>query len=141
MKPFMDTQTPSTAKINVTPVIDVAMVLVITLLITAPMIARSDIEIDLPQTQTRSVEDEVRVSVTLGKDGRVAVEDHVVPAGNLAAALQERLRQAGNENVLVVVRADAGMPYRAVREMIQEVRSAGAKRIAFATRMRAGEDQ
>ncbi len=141
MKPFMDLQTPSTAKINVTPVIDVAMVLVITLLITAPMIARSDIEIDLPQAQTRSVEDEVRVSVTLGKDGQVAVEDHIVPAGNLAAAIQERLRQAGNENVLVVVRADAGMSYRAVRETIQEVRSAGARRIAFATRLRGGEEK
>lgn len=141
MKPFMDIQTPLTCRINVTPIIDVAMVLVITLLITAPMIARSDIEIDLPQTQTRSVEDEARVSVTLGTDGRVAIEDQIVPAPTLAAALQERLLRPGNENVLVVVRADAGMPYRTVRETMAIVRAAGARRIAFATRLRAGEEQ
>jgi len=141
MKPFMDEHAPNLVRINVTPVIDVAMVLVITLLITAPMIARSDIEIDLPQTQSKSVEDEARVNVTLGKDGRVAIEDQVVPAASLSAALHERLSQPGNENVVVVVRADAGMPYREVRETMLEIRSAGAKRIAFATRLRAGEEQ
>ena len=40
MKPFMDTQAPLACRINVTPIIDVAMVLVITLLITAPMIGQ-----------------------------------------------------------------------------------------------------
>jgi len=141
MRPFMDQRTALNVRINVTPIIDVAMVIVITLLITAPMIARNDIEIDLPQTQTRSVEDEVRVNVTLGKDGRVAIEEQVMPAANLAAALQERLSQPGNENVLVVVRADAGMPYREVRETMAVVRTAGAKRIAFATRLRGEEDR
>jgi biopolymer transport protein TolR len=141
MRPFMDLHTPLAVRISVTPIIDVAMVLVITLLITAPMIARSDIEINLPQTQTKSVEDEVRVSVTLGTDGRVAVEDKIVPPAGLATALKERLAQAGDENVLVVVRADAAMPYREVREAMLKVRSAGAKRIAFATRLRGGEDQ
>jgi biopolymer transport protein ExbD len=137
----MDQRTPSTVRINVTPIIDVAMVLVITLLVTAPMIARSDIEIDLPQTQTRSVEDEVRVHVTLGMDGRVAVEDQILPAPDLAAALREQLSRPGNENVLVVVRADAAMPYREVREAMAVVRAAGARRIAFATRLRGGEEQ
>jgi biopolymer transport protein TolR len=137
----MDQRTALNVRINVTPIIDVAMVLVITLLITAPMIARSDIEIDLPQTQTRSVEDEARVAVTLGTDGRVAVEDQIVPASELASALHQRLSQPGNENLLVVVRADAGMPYRAVREAMSVVRTAGAKRIAFATRLRAGEER
>jgi biopolymer transport protein ExbD len=136
----MDQRTPLTVRINVTPIIDVAMVLVITLLITAPMIARSDIDIDLPQTQTRSVEDELRLSVTVGMDGRVAVEDKTVPPAGLAAALQELLSKPGNENALVVVRADAAMPYRQVRETIAVVRAAGAKRIAFGTRLRGGEE-
>ncbi len=138
---YMDQQQRAKVRVNVTPIIDVAMVLVITLMITAPMIATSDLVIDLPQTQTRSVEDEARVSVTLGKDGRVAVDDDIVGATNLAAALKARIAKAGDDNVLVVVRADAGMPYGSVRETMQEVRAAGAKRIAFATRLRGGEDQ
>ena len=141
MRPFMDLRTPLNVRINVTPIIDVAMVLVITLLITAPMIARSDIDIDLPQTQSRSVEDELRISVTVGMDGRVAIEDQVVSPADLAVALKERLSQPGNENALVVVRADAGMQYREVRETMAVVRSAGAKRIAFGTRLRGEEDR
>ena len=141
MRPFMDQRIPLTVRINVTPIIDVAMVLVIILLITAPMIARSDIEINLPETQTRSVDDDLRVSVTMGMDGRIAIEDQTIPAASLAAALHERLSQPGNEDALVVVRADAAMPYRQVRETMAIVRAAGAKRIAFGTRLRGGEEQ
>ena len=140
MRPFMDEHTPATVKINVTPIIDVAMVLVITLLITAPMIATSNIAINLPETQTRGVEDEVRISVTLGKDGLAAVEDKNVPRAEMVRVLHDRLAQAGSENTLVVVRADAGMNYGDVRQFVQEIRLAGAKRIAFATRLRGKEN-
>ena len=57
---------PTVARINVTPIIDVALVLVIILLVTAPMISNSDMDVDLPQVQTRAPEDEVRMSVTMG---------------------------------------------------------------------------
>ena len=140
MRPFMDEHTPAMVKINVTPIIDVAMVLVITLLITAPMIATSNIAINLPETQTRGVEDEVRISVTLGKDGLAAVEDKNVPRAEIVRVLHDRLAQAGSENTLVVVRADAGMNYGDVRQFVQEIRLAGAKRIAFATRLRGKEN-
>jgi len=139
MKPFMNEQTPAIVKINVTPIIDVAMVLVITLLITAPMIARSDIDVNLPETQTRSIEDEVRISVTLGPDGRTAVDDKNVARADLAQALHARIAGAKSDNVLVVVRADAGLDYGDVRSLVQEVRSVGARRIAFATRLRGKE--
>jgi len=140
MRPFMDEQTSTIVKINVTPIIDVAMVLVITLLITAPMIAMSNIDVNLPETQTRSIEDEVRVSVTLGTDGRTAVDDKTVARADLARALRDRLEGAKSDNVLVVVRADAGLVYGDVSSLVQEIRSAGAKRIAFATRLRGKEN-
>lgn len=124
------------ARINVTPIIDVALVLVIILLITAPMITALSMELDLPQAKTRSVEDEVRMSISLSKSGELAVDDEYVPLGNLIRVLAERFSEKDNENILVIVRADAAVPYDTVREVIEDAKTAGAKRIAIATRQR-----
>ena len=127
---------PVIARINVTPIIDVALVLVIILLITAPMISVSDMEVDLPQAQTRSVEDEVRLSVTLGRAGEVAVDENYVLPDDLTRAVAAKISAAKNKNILVVVRVDASVPYQSIREVIKDVKDAGAQRIAIATRQR-----
>lgn len=127
------------ARINVTPIIDVALVLVIILLITAPMISSADIEINLPKAQTRSLEDDARVSVTIGKDGAIAIDDKIVARDGLVAALSARIEESKNKKVLVVVRADATASYDSVDALLKDVRVAGAKRIAIATQQRGRE--
>jgi biopolymer transport protein ExbD len=134
-KPLIE-PTQLVARINVTPIIDVALVLVIILLITAPMITALNMEIDLPQARTRSVEDEVRVSITLGKDGEVAVDDELIPRDVLLPMVTNRLTEEADKDILVVVRADANTSHGAVKDVIQDLRAAGAKRIAVATRQR-----
>jgi biopolymer transport protein ExbD len=127
---------PVFARINVTPIIDVALVLVIILLITAPMITALNMEIDLPQAKTRSIEDEVRLSITLSRDGELAVDDELVPPDRLLAVLLGKISESKNKNVLVVVRADASITHGTVKQVINDARTAGAKRIAVATRQR-----
>lgn len=136
MKPLITEKMPKVARINVTPIIDVALVLVIILLITAPMIAASDMEIDLPEAKTRSIEDEVRLSITVAKDGRIAVDEDVVDRNRLGTVLRQRIDTAKSGNLLVVIRADAGTSYAFVHDILSDVRSAGAGRIAIATRQR-----
>ena len=121
---------------NMTPLIDVALVLVIILLVTAPMLSVADLPVNLPQAVTREAEDERNVSITLGADGRLAVDEHVVTADRLVAAIQARLAEPGNHDVLVVVRADSGAPYASVRGLLEQARAAGATRLAIATRQR-----
>ena len=133
-------RTTMITKINVTPIIDVALVLVIILLVTAPMLSVADLPVDLPQARTREAEDERNVSLTLAADGSLAVDDQIVTREQLVAALAGRLGRAGNENVLVVVRADSGVPYEAVQRLLGEAKSAGAKRVAIATRQRVGKE-
>ena len=123
-------------RINVTPIIDVALVLVIILLVTAPMLSVADLPVDLPAAHTREAESQRNVSITLSSGGHVAVDEEVVERASLRAELAERLRKPGNENVLVVVRADAGAPYGVVRELLADARAAGAKRLAIATRQK-----
>src|SRR5262245_23886045 len=91
-------------KINVTPIIDVALVLVIILLVTAPMLSVADLPVDLPAAYTRDSEDERNVSITLGLNGEVAVDRDVVAPADLERVLAARLAQPGQSDVLVVVR-------------------------------------
>src|SRR5881397_904670 len=78
-------------RINVTPIIDVALVLVIILLVTAPMLAVSDLPVRLPEARTREAEDQRNVSITLSADGRLALDDVMVPRGTLRAHLAAKL--------------------------------------------------
>ena len=122
-------------KVNVTPIIDVALVLVIILLVTAPLISVADLPVNLPQAHTREAEDQRNVSITLGSGGELAVDDRIVTETELATALSERLADLGT-NVLVVVRADADAPSGRVRALLDLARGAGAKRLAIATRQK-----
>ena len=124
-------------KVNVTPIIDVALVLVIILLVTAPLMSVADLPVNLPQAATREAEDERNVSITLGSDGRLAVDERAVRIEELRAAVAARLAEGGNPEVLVVVRADSDASYDQVQELLTAAREAGAKRLAIATRQKA----
>lgn len=126
-------------KVNVTPIIDVALVLVIILLVTAPMLTVADLPVDLPPAHTRDAEDERNVSITLGQNGEVAIDRDVIATDDLRRILTARLAEPGNEDVLVVVRADAGATHADVRHLLAEARAAGATRIAIATRQKGQE--
>jgi biopolymer transport protein ExbD len=130
-------QNPTIARINVMPIIDVALVLVVILLITAPMITVRDLELTLPEAQTRGAEDELRVSITLGENGLIAVDEDLVALSNLGRELTRRIEET-DRDVLVVVRADSDSHYETVQEILRQARSAGAHRLAIATRQGEG---
>ena len=123
-------------KINVTPIIDVALVLVIILLVTAPMMSVADLAVDLPSARTREAEDERNVSVTVATDGAMAVDNERVSLETLGTVLSRRLAEPGNHDVLVIVRADVETPYGSVKQVLKRARVAGATRLAIATRQR-----
>lgn len=123
-------------RVNVTPIIDVALVLVIILLVTAPMMSVADLPVDLPTAHTREAEDERNVSITIGSNGQYAVDETTIVPERLRAALEARLAEPGNKDVLVVVRADTGIPFATVRRTLDDARAAGAKRLAIATRQK-----
>ena len=132
---------PLRAAINVTPIIDVALTLVIILLITAPMLALSDLEVELPAAVTRGTEVDVKINVTLSVTGELAVNERMVGRAAFGRTLSGLLSRPGNEDVLVVLRADAGVPYSTVRSVLGEAREAGARRMAIATRQRGGDER
>jgi biopolymer transport protein TolR len=120
-------------KVNVTPIIDVALVLVIILLVTAPMITATDLRIQLPKAHTRTAEDQRNISITLGPDGDLRLDQQPVPDGKLTQVLRARLAQPGSDDDLVIVCADASVHYSKVDALLDQARHAGAKRLAIAT--------
>jgi len=124
---------PVENRINVTPIIDVALVLVIILLITGPMIAVAELGLVLPQARTVSFADEDRINVSLSKDGLLAVGEKIIPRDAFIRELSAELAERSNEAPLVVVRADTAMSHGVVRAILDDANAAGATRIAFAT--------
>ncbi len=133
MKRTLVSQTAPIARINIIPIIGVALVLVLILLVTAPMLSVVDMGITLPPADTRGSEDEDRINITLGKDGELAIDDVVITNGTFALLLEHRLTDRERGDPLVVIRADADTPHEAVRGLLQDAREVGALRLAIAT--------
>jgi biopolymer transport protein TolR len=120
---------PPMSEINVTPLVDVMLVLVVILIITAPLLA-STIRLDLPKAQgTQSADTPRFVTVVLDKAGQVFLNDKPVPAQELAQQLAATARQ--NPDTELQLRADAGVPYGRVVEVMGLAHKAGLSRIGF----------
>jgi len=120
-KPFSD--------INVTPLVDVMLVLVVIFIITAPLLA-SAIRLDLPVTDAAEpVQVPATITVVLDAQGQAFVDDRPVDAATLA----ERLAQAArsSRDTEVQLRADRSVPYGRVVEVIGAAQQAGLSRIGF----------
>jgi len=117
------------SEINVTPLVDVMLVLVVILIITAPLLA-SSIRLDLPDTDAGQPSDAPRfVTVAVERSGRVFFNDKLVEPAQLA----ERLAQAAaqSKDTEVQLRADQDVPYGRVVEIMGAAHKAGLNRIGF----------
>ena len=121
-------------RINVTPIIDVALVLVIILLVTAPLMTVADMDVELPGARTRDVRESEKVLVTVDAYGAVAIHEQRVGTAQFRAELAEVLRGLNSEeDAVVVIRADRGLSHGVVSRVVEQARAAGAARVAIAT--------
>lgn len=128
------------ARINVTPIIDVALVLVIILLVTAPMMSLSDLPVDLPAAHARDAERPDFISLTMAADGKLALDDRVLGGmDEVAPSVKARLKARRDRDRLIVVRADASLPHVAVRRLLEEARAGGARNLGIATSQLPGQ--
>ncbi len=138
-QPLVNTS-PMMTRINVTPIIDVALVLVIILLVTAPMLTVADLEVELPAAHSRDVEDQGFISITLSTSGEIAIDDLVLSGvDQIRPALMARIAEQESDKAMVVVRADAGLPHALVRRVLEEARLGGATQLGIATRQKGGD--
>jgi len=123
----------SMSEINVTPLVDVMLVLLIIFMVTAPMM-QSGIPIDLPQGKTKSVDmKDDPIILSINKEGKVYFKKKEVALNNLEKTLLSDLELM--ERKQLYIRADEKLEYGKVIEIMSFAKSAGVKNIGLVTRI------
>jgi biopolymer transport protein TolR len=118
------------AEINIIPLVDVVLVLLLIFMLTAPMMYRG-IDVNLPKAAAKPTAVEERLVLTLTKDqGLYLNERRVTPTG-LEDALRDAMRPRTDKTLYL--KADAGLSYGAVVETMDRVRRAGIERLGMVT--------
>jgi biopolymer transport protein TolR len=119
------------AEINVTPLVDVMLVLLIIFMVTAPLLT-AGVPIELPDSRASALEQEQdQVTISIDREGYVFIDDDAVPVGGLPDALAA-LPTSG-EKPLVTLRADKALDYGRVMAVMGELNRAGFNSISLVT--------
>lgn len=117
--------------INVTPLVDVVLVLLIIFMATAPLIAKRALTVNVPRSATGE-RASASLQVTLTADRKVLLEKSLFDLAGLLLELKNR--QALEPDLRLTVAAEEGLPYSAVVELLDTIRSAGVKKVALDVR-------
>jgi len=119
------------AEINVTPLVDVMLVLLVIFMVTAPMMQQG-VQVNLPKADTKAMNPaEETVVVTVDKSGRTFINKDEVPAGDLRARLTTLFATRAKKEVFL--KADAGVPYGEVVRAMADIKGAGIERLGMVT--------
>ena len=106
------------SEINVTPLVDVTLVLLIVFMVTTPMLQRGT-DVELPRSRTGTAKAEDRLTLTLARDQRIYLNDQPVPRGALGVRL--KAAAAVRQDRILYFRGDAAVPYGTVIEVMDEL--------------------
>jgi biopolymer transport protein TolR len=111
------------SEINVTPLVDVMLVLLIVFMISAPLLTVG-VPVDLPKTEAGSLQDQTEpLTVSIRADGQIFVKEDEVPFGALAPRLQQL--SGGDTKKPLYVRADGKAPYAIVAQVMAALQASG----------------
>jgi biopolymer transport protein ExbD/biopolymer transport protein TolR len=123
------TQT-SLADINITPLVDVVLVLLIIFMVTAPVL-QSGIEVNVPKTKTVKEITEERTVISINKDQKVFLGNDPVNINQIAAKLKQKIRDPQHQSVFL--RADQDVPFGAFAVVMDAVKQSGITNVSIVT--------
>ncbi|MBI5485201.1 MAG: protein TolR [Deltaproteobacteria bacterium] len=119
------------AEINVTPLVDVMLVLLVIFMVTAPMMQQG-VQVNLPKADTKAMTPtEEAVVVSVDKSGKVYINKDEVPSGDLRTSLSTMFASRAKKEVFL--KADAGVPYGEVVRAMADIKGAGIERLGMVT--------
>ena len=124
------------SQINVTPFVDVMLVLLIVFMITAPLLTVG-VSVDLPKTkasQLNSKGDPIIISIK--KNGALFIQEREIDTVQLLPRL--KAISSGNKNLRIYVRGDKNVPYGLVLDTIAKIKSSGFKKVALVAKLQEG---
>ena len=126
----------SMSQINVTPFVDVMLVLLIVFMITAPLLTVG-VSVDLPKTKASQLSakgDPIVISIK--QNGELFIQERVVDTLQLLPRL--KAISSGNKNLRIYVRGDKNVPYGIVLDTIAKIKSSGFKKVALVAKLKEG---
>ncbi|MHB8653546.1 MAG: ExbD/TolR family protein [Terriglobia bacterium] len=120
----------SLSEINITPFVDVVLVLLVIFMLTAPIL-QSGIEVDLPKTKTVKVTTDEKVVVTIDKQQTIYIGNDTVNIHRLGAAVLDHLRGAGDSPVFI--RCDQAVPFGAFAQVMDALKQAKVTNVNIVT--------
>jgi len=120
----------SLADINITPLVDVVLVLLIIFMITAPVL-QSGIEVNVPHTRSVKEITEERLVISIDKDQRVFLGNDPVNINEIGSRLHQKIRDPQNQYIFV--RADENVPFGAFATVMDAVKSSGITNVSIVT--------
>ena len=119
------------AEINVTPLVDVMLVLLIIFMVTAPLLTAA-VPVDLPDSRANPIDNAAEaVTLSIDANGTVYIDDDAVARGGLAEALEALPRTGAGPDI--TLRADRALDYGSVMAVMGELNRAGLNRISLVT--------
>jgi len=126
-----DKETEPMGEINVTPLVDVMLVLLIIFMVTAPLLTQG-VNVDLPDADSPAMQQNIEpLVVTIHKNGKIHMQKHSIELKKLAPRI-EAMRKA-NPNLPVFIRGDAKTPYEHVARVMSTLEQAGIKKVGLVT--------
>ena len=127
----LDTKINDEAEINVTPLVNISLVLVLVFMVANPFIVKNLIPVQLPKAVSSETEHEENISITISPEEGFVVNEEPVDKKNLKMAMRTILKNTGISFVLI--RADERVPHGEVEDVLKMAKQVGVKRIAFGT--------
>jgi biopolymer transport protein TolR len=118
------------AEINIIPLVDVVLVLLIIFMVTAPMLYRG-MDINLPTSQSNTIKPEERLVLTIERDQKVYLDKDQLSLEQLEFKLKQAKRH--NADVSIYLRADRAVPYGTVVRVMDEIKRAGIEKLGMVT--------
>jgi len=129
---------PVMAEINVTPMVDVMLVLLIIFMVSAPLLTVG-VPIDLPQTQAKSMDqDKEPLAVSVNEKGQVFLQESEISVDELVAKLKAVTEARGGMDERIYVRGDRKVDYGTVMRVMGRLSAAGFRRVALVTEVEQG---
>ncbi len=126
------------SEINVTPMVDVMLVLLIIFMVSAPLLTVG-VPIDLPQSQAKSLDqDKQPLTVSVNVQGEVFLQDTKITVEELVAKLKAITESRGGMDERIYVRGDRKVDYGTVMRVMGRLSSAGFRRVALVTEVEQG---